>query len=565
MTRFRLLLAFAVLMFVPLLTVRAQSPYYTDALLNYQQGNLSEARALLSREIESNPDNDAAYYYSALAIMAGANPGDADVAIAERMFKKAIELSPDNYWYKYYLAMFYADTERMELTSMLLEELIAAYPKKQELYFNAANAYLSQKDIDKALATLDKIETLSGKNEMIGLTKMDLMSKKGDMTQGQIFGFLEQYYEDCPTPRIATTLGDYYQGIYKDSLALRYYSKAIELDDSYSPAYFGRAHVYQALRNYDAYFSDIRVFLSDPTLRPEAKAEYLSNVMDNPQFVSAFLSDVDTMMMCARQSSPVDSSMNTIVGVYYYRTERVDEGLAILKDNMEQFSSSYGAAFQYLLTLYYCKRWNEVVNVASGMLMQYPSDHDILQLRGIALWQDGNLESAIEDYLRMEALAPRDSANIVNAGTALGDLYHLSGNSKMSYKYYQKVLKVAPQYVPVLNNYAYYLSIEGKDLKKARKMSRITIEKEPDNPTYLDTYAWILHLMGDDLEAKAIFKHAMLYGAKENATILDHYAEVLFSLKEYDLAFIYWRQADVADPSLNLGDKIKQRKTEAKR
>ena len=72
---------------------------------------------------------------------------------------------------------------------------------------------------------------------------------------------------------------------------------------------------------------------------------------------------------------------------------------------------------------------------------------------------------------------------------------------------------------------------------------RITVEKEPDNPTYLDTFGWILYLQGRPEEAKSHFKHAMLYGGKDSAVILDHYAEVLYALGEYDLAFFYWSQA----------------------
>ena len=74
-------------------------------------------------------------------------------------------------------------------------------------------------------------------------------------------------------------------------------------------------------------------------------------------------------------------------------------------------------------------------------------------------------------------------------------------------------------------------------------MSRITIEKEPDNSTYLDTFAWILHLQGKDLEAKPFFKQAMIYGGKESVTVLDHYAEVLYALGEYELAKVYWDMA----------------------
>ena len=39
-----------------------------------------------------------------------------------------------------------------------------------------------------------------------------------------------------------------------------------------------------------------------------------------------------------------------------------------------------------------------------------------------------------------------------------------------------------------MNNYAYYLSINGDDLQKAEQMSYKTVQAEPKNATYLDTY-----------------------------------------------------------------------------
>lgn len=109
----------------------------------------------------------------------------------------------------------------------------------------------------------------------------------------------------------------------------------------------------------------------------------------------------------------------------------------------------------------------------------------------------------------------------------------------MAFKYYDMALAIDHDYTPVLNNYAYYLSMLGRNLKKAYQMSERTVRKEPDNATYLDTFGWILHLQGRDVEAKPQFKHAMLYGGKDSATILLHYAEVLYALKDYDLAVVY--------------------------
>ena len=108
--------------------------------------------------------------------------------------------------------------------------------------------------------------------------------------------------------------------------------------------------------------------------------------------------------------------------------------------------------------------------------------------------------------------------------------------------------------------------MEGMKLKKAYAMSKKTIEAEPNNPTYLDTFGWILYLQGKALEAKPFFKHAMLYGGKESVVVMDHYAEVLYALKEYDLAFVYWNLAlkkndgDVPD----LEEKVQMRKQAAK-
>ena len=137
-----------------------------------------------------------------------------------------------------------------------------------------------------------------------------------------------------------------------------------------------------------------------------------------------------------------------------------------------------------------------------------------------------------------------DTARTKPALATLGDAYYEMGKVKEAFKAYDKALKIDPGYVPVLNNYAWYLAMQKKSLKKAAAMSRKTIEKEPDNPTYLDTYGWILHLQGKDKDARTYFKHAMLYGGREDPTCLRHFATVLDALGETDLAKVYRSQAE---------------------
>ena len=517
----------------------AQSSQYIDALKYYQQGELEEALKLFRQEVRDNPSNDAACYY--ISSICASVPGRENEA--ETWLKQAVSLSPGNFWYKYSLAMLYLHTDRQELAVPMLEELAADYPKRSDLYFDLVNVYLSDNDIDKALAMLDKIDALKGQSEVVALTRTELLLKREGSDPDSVYTALAGYFEDCKTPRIASTLGDYYSATYRDSLALHYFDEALALDPDYTPAWLGKASLYQVLRQYDKFFDSFSHVLRDPYIQPDAKAAQIEQMLANPQFVRTFAADFDRMMVDLHTAHPTDGTINTLIGSYYYRTGRPGEAIGVMLSNMEQHPEDAQAAFDFLILLYYQQMWLPLVDQSTVAIQRFPDSPDMLQLRAIANTQLKSYQAAVEDYEAILALNPKDTTVRKTTYASIGDVYHRLGDAKQAYKHYEKALKIDPDYNPVLNNYAYYLSLEGKNLKKAKEMSRKTITSEPDNPTYLDTYAWILHLMGDDLEAKSYFKHAMLYGGKESRTILEHYATVLEALGEKDLANIYFNQA----------------------
>ncbi len=167
-----------------------------------------------------------------------------------------------------------------------------------------------------------------------------------------------------------------------------------------------------------------------------------------------------------------------------------------------------------------------------------------MEIENAAFFNAKNYEGIVKNCLETIDKHDGDTSVTIPAMATLGDAYHEMGHEKEAFKIYKEVLKLNPDYVPVLNNYAYYLALKGKKLKDACKMSKKTIDREPDNPTYLDTYGWILHLLGKNDEAKAVFKHAMIYGGKESATTLEHYSIVLEALGEKELANVYKSQAE---------------------
>ena len=235
---------------------------------------------------------------------------------------------------------------------------------------------------------------------------------------------------------------------------------------------------------------------------------------------------------------------------------------------MQEHPSSLSAAAGLVEFLMYAEMWEDLALEGRKAFERFTGEPAFLEMASVGDFNLERYDKVLEVCDKVLEVAPSDSSHTLHAWSTKGDIYHRLGDSRKAYKAYDKALKINPDYIYVLNNYAYYLSEDGKQLKKAYAMSRKTIEKEPDNATYLDTYGWILHLLGRSDEAKPFFKKAMLYGGKDSAVIMDHYAEVLFALKEYNMAFVYWNLAKSknADGQVKgLDEKVKQKRKEAGR
>ena len=126
----------------------------------------------------------------------------------------------------------------------------------------------------------------------------------------------------------------------------------------------------------------------------------------------------------------------------------------------------------------------------------------------------------------------------------MGDLYHLKKMNTEAYAAYDSALVYKPDNIGALNNYAYYLSVERKDLDKAEEMSYRTVKAEPTNNTYLDTYAWILFEKGKYVEARIYIDQAMQNGGDASSVVVEHCGDIYFHNGEPEKALEYWKQAE---------------------
>ena len=542
---------------------RALEHQIIDAVSDFDAGRYTEAKERLETLVAVDPDNDAAYYYLGMtAFMQN------DLELAETGFETAVQLDSSNFWYRHRLAGVYAMTDRKELTVEIYNGLLKDFPKKSDLYYSLIELYLSMGRMEDALSTLDQIDTVFGRSDVSVMTRFDILRRLGRMEEA--YQVLEAYNREYSSPQVLAMLGDYRMSMYEDSTALAYYDEALDIAPDYAPALLGKSEVFRITRRYEDYFRTINVFIKDKDIPAEGKCDYLKALVQHsdPNFLTRFQPSLDSVMTSFRSVHPGDSLVTALAGIYYYGTGRMDKAKDCFRENVEQWPESLGAAANYAEALMYMGEWEELSAYTKDAYGRFPDELAFLEMSTLADYNLKAYDDVIATCSRIISVAPDDSARVLTAYTTLGDIYYHLGEKAKAYRSYDEALKVNPEYLTVLNNYAYFLSLDGRKLKKAYSMSRITVEKEPDNATYLDTFGWILYLQGRSEEAKPYFKHAMLYGGKESAVTMDHYAEVLFDLKEYSLAFVYWNQAlakDTEGEIPGLEEKIRQRKAEMNR
>ena len=117
----------------------------------------------------------------------------------------------------------------------------------------------------------------------------------------------------------------------------------------------------------------------------------------------------------------------------------------------------------------------------------------------------------------------------------LGDIYYKRGDLEKGFDEYEISLFFLPDNALTLNNYAYFLSEADRDLEKAQKMSRRSLDLVENNATYLDTYAWILYKMGEYREALDYIKLALEIAEEQgddNEEYKLHYEAIEKAVKE---------------------------------
>ena len=152
----------------------------------------------------------------------------------------------------------------------------------------------------------------------------------------------------------------------------------------------------------------------------------------------------------------------------------------------------------------------------------------------------------------LKQVTPESNKEVVSDFYAMiGDAWHSKHENEKAYAAYDSALIYNPNNIGTLNNYAYYLSLEKRNLDKA----------EPTNATYLDTYAWILFVKGKYSEARIYIDNAMKAEEEKSAEVVEHCGDIYSMCGDVEGALKYWKKAlEMKSTSSTLKEKIAKKK-----
>lgn len=550
---------------------RLYDSYYTEAVKQKILGNHDAAYTLLQYCLELNPKAGEALYDLGLYAIYMQND-----SLGKQYLERAAALEPDNIWYRETLSSYYLSRNEWAKAQRYLEEMARLNPKRSDVLMRLVSLYQNDRKYAQAIDVLNRIETLEGKSLQVSMDKywLYMQLKEKERAYAELRALADEFPNDWSYRVILAT-----QYMANDELdqAKRILDEVERKDPENQTLRLALMDYAQATRNDSLYQASLDSLLfgqaADEATRVRVMKDYVSRQTQDS------LHDVRIRDTFRRLLADPRSGSDMWMMYAAYQTLKKDhqDSVAVTLNRVLDLEPDNKVALQELIMINIRQQnFPELTRLCQKAIQYYPDMLVFYYYKGLAHYQLDEQEQAVDAFergLRQDKKAG-DEGMVSDMYSILGDLYHGLHQNEKAYAAYDSALVYKDDNLGALNNYAYFLSLENRELDKAQEMSYKTVQIEPDNVTYLDTYAWILFLKGKYTEAKIYMDKVVGYYEKEpqtekekenresvNGGVLEHAGDIYYHCNEPEKALEYWKKAQKLEGTSDLlEEKIKQKK-----
>lgn len=533
--------------------------YYYEAVKQQISGNYDAAYDLLEHCIGINPNAAEAYFMLSFydGILKGDSAAFADV-------KKASELNPSNNAYLERIGVGYVSMGNLDEAVKAYEKLSRNSPERSDVLDFLAQLYSRQKDYDKMLDVLNRMEALEGASEDLTLAKMRVYSLQGKKEEeyNELKNMSEKHPNDM---NYRVMLGNWLLQNGRPDEAGKLYLEVLQAEPENIMARMSMIDYYRTSGQAMRADSLQEVMLVSPKTPVDGKMALMRQVVADNEKNGADSTLVIDLFKKILKEPQETSDMAQLYAAYLTLKKMPQDSISKVLETVLAISPDNVAARLQLIQAEWNKQdFDRVIELSNQALDYSPDELAFYYFLGFAYIQKDDDDSALE-VLRRGVSQINDQSNpslVSDFYAIMGDILHDKGDDKGAYAAYDSCLQWKDDNYGCLNNYAYYLSVENKDLDKAAQMSYRTVQAEPDNSTFLDTYAWILFMQKKYAEALQYIDMAVKNDTTKSAVIIEHAGDIHAVNGDIDGAVKYWNEAlkAGAENETVLRRKIKLRK-----
>ncbi len=511
--------------------------YYLEAIRFEQQGCYDEAFGMLTHCLDICPEAPSALYKMATYYFC---LGQKDKALDALLH--AVEGEPDNYWYRQTLASYYQTNREFDKAVAVLEEMQQRFPKRNgELLSALVGLYNHTQQYDKVIDALKRLENLIGKSEAITMEKSRNYLLMGDKEGA--FGEMEALAAEYPeNSYYRVALASMYMENGREGDALPVLQEVLAEEPDNGAAKIALVQYHKQVADTVGYHSMVDSVMMTSSVDEDTKVKMMLQLISE-KTDSAYVMDLFNRAMQQPQRS---AKLGHVCVQYMLILKQPEERVRPVLLRMLEVEPDHIQARLQLLS--YAARRNdidEIIAMCSTAIDYTPEVLEFYYYKGIGLYQKERYEEALDTYRKATAQVTKESSTelVSDIYTAMGDLYQQIDRLEEAYLCYDSALVYNPSNILVLNNYAYFLSEEGKQLDRAEQMSLRSVKAEPKNATYLDTYAWILYKQERYEEALEYMEQALEADSVPSDVLYEHAGDICYKLGDVQRAFVYWKQA----------------------
>jgi tetratricopeptide (TPR) repeat protein len=508
--------------------------FFLEALRQKMLGNRDAAADNLLRCSDIDPENAMVFYE-----MAKLNISLSRIPLAKKYMQEAVKSEPENFWMKQSLAQLYIQNREYALAAEVIEDILKNHPDRKEYNYALASLYAQMQQPQKAINALNDLEEETGINDQVSLEKFKLYLSMNK--QKKAFEEIDRLIKAFPKDtRYRVLKGDLYMTLGNIKEAEKWYRAVLKEypDDPLANNQLGLFYIQQ---NKPAEgVKMLTAVLENKEADYELKRGILSYISQD-----SILAEVvnDSIYLNVIKSYPEEEATYLIFATHLLDQNR-KEGFEYIRKALE-INPKYEDSWALLINYYSVENdTTGVLNAAWEAIEHFPENSEFYYTLGSVARLKKDTETTLWAWRKaVSLLKEKNKALSSMLQGQIGDLYMENKRKQEAYAAYDTALIYNENNLLVLNNYAYFLSLDGIELEKAERMSAKTIQVDSKSPVYLDTYAWVFFKQGYYMPALMYIEQAYVYGGNEDAEVLEHYGDILYKTGSEEKARKMWEAA----------------------